>query len=337
MFIVNSYGLAVVFCLITMLCWGSWANTQKLAAKSWRYELFYWDYVIGMVLFSLVLAFTAGSIGTEGRHFLQDIGQASWGSIGWVLLGGLVFNVSNILLSASTSIAGMAVAFPLGVGIALVMGVLNNLLLHPSAGQNTGLLWLGVALVVAAVVCNGIASGKVSNEQRDPKQNRKGIILAVLAGVIMSFFSALVYNGVDLDNFAAPAAGKLTPYTAMVVFSLGVFISNFVVNTIVMRKPFVGEPVSYRQYFSGSMGTHLVGVLGGAIWGLGTALNYISAGTAGAAVSYALGQGAPMIAAIWGVFVWKEFKGAPRKVYVLLGIMFALFIAGLASIVVAGM
>ena len=128
MFIVNSYGLAVVFCLITMLCWGSWANTQKLAAKSWRYELFYWDYVIGMVLFSLVLAFTAGSIGTEGRPFLQDIGQASWGSIGWVLLGGLVFNVSNILLSASTSIAGMAVAFPLGVGIALVMGVLNNLL-----------------------------------------------------------------------------------------------------------------------------------------------------------------------------------------------------------------
>ena len=337
MFIVNSYGFAVVFCLITMLCWGSWANTQKLAAKSWRYELFYWDYVIGMVLFSLVLAFTAGSIGAEGRHFLQDIGQASWGSIGWVLLGGLVFNVSNILLSASTSIAGMAVAFPLGVGIALVMGVLNNLLLHPSAGQNTGLLWLGVALVVAAVVCNGIASGKVSNEQRDPRQNRKGIILAVLAGVIMSFFSALVYNGVDLDNFAAPAAGKLTPYTAMVVFSLGVFISNFVVNTIVMRKPFVGEPVSYRQYFSGSMGTHLVGVLGGAIWGLGTALNYISAGTAGAAVSYALGQGAPMIAAIWGVFVWKEFKGAPRKVYVLLGIMFALFIAGLASIVVAGM
>ena len=337
MFIVNSYGLAVVFCLITMLCWGSLSNTQKLAAKSWRYELFYWDYVLGMVLFSLVLAFTAGSIGTEGRHFLQDIGQASWGSIGWVLLGGLVFNVSNILLSASTSIAGMAVAFPLGVGIALVMGVLNNLLLHPSAGQNTGLLWLGVALVVAAVVCNGIASGKVSNEQRDPKQNRKGIILAVLAGVVMSFFSALVYNGVDLDNFAAPAAGKLTPYTAMVVFSLGVFISNFVVNTIVMRKPFVGEPVSYRQYFSGSMGTHLVGVLGGAIWGLGTALNYISAGTAGAAVSYALGQGAPMIAAIWGVFVWKEFKGAPRKVYVLLGIMFALFIAGLASIVVAGM
>ncbi|MBQ5363806.1 MAG: multidrug DMT transporter permease, partial [Bacteroidales bacterium] len=254
-----------------------------------------------------------------------------------VLLGALVFNVSNILLSASKSIAGLAVAFPLGVGIALVMGVLNNLLLHPVAGQNTTLLWIGVALVVLAVVCNGIASGKVSNEQRDPKQNRKGIILAVLAGLIMSFFSALVYNGVDLDNFAAPAAGKLTPYTAMVIFAIGVFLSNFIVNTIVMKKPFVGEPVTYKQYFSGNFKTHLVGILGGAIWALGTSLNYISAGKAGAAVSYALGQGAPMIAAIWGVFIWKEFKGAKKGVYGLLALMFALFIAGLACIVVAGM
>ena len=337
MFIVNSYALAVILCFVTMLCWGSWGNTQKLAAKSWRYELFYWDYVIGMVLFALLLAFTAGSIGSEGRPFLQDLGQASWESIGWVALGALVFNVSNILLSASTSIAGMAVAFPLGVGIALVMGVLNNLLLHPVAGQNTVLLWIGVALVVAAVICNGMASGKVSNQQRDPAQNRKGIILAVLAGLIMSFFSALVYNGVDLADFHNPAAGKVTPYTAMVLFSLGVLVSNVVVNTIVMKKPFVGEPVSYKQYFAGNCKTHLVGMLGGAIWALGTSLNYISAGEAGAAVSYALGQGAPMIAAIWGVFVWKEFKGAPKQVYSLLAVMFALFIAGLACVVVAGM
>ena len=290
-----------------------------------------------MVLFALLLAFTAGSIGAEGRPFLQDLGQASWASIGWVLLGAVVFNVSNILLSASVSIAGMAVAFPLGVGIALVMGVLNNLILHPVAGQNTALLWIGVALVVIAIVCNGVASGKVSNEQRDPKQNRKGIILALLAGIIMSFFSALVYNGVDLANFKAPAAGMLTPYTAMVIFALGVFLSNFIVNTIVMKKPFIGEPVTYKQYFAGNFKTHLVGMLGGAIWALGTSLNYISAGEAGAAVSYALGQGAPMIAAIWGVFIWKEFKGAKKGVYGLLALMFALFIAGLACVVVAGM
>ncbi|MCQ2178955.1 MAG: multidrug DMT transporter permease [Bacteroidales bacterium] len=336
MYIVGSYALAVIFCFVTMLCWGSWGNTQKLAAKSWRYELFYWDYVIGMVIFSLIVAFTAGSMGAEGRPFVQDLCQAGWGSIGWVLLGSVVFNISNILLSASTSIAGMSVAFPLGVGLALVMGVLNNIFFHPTAGVKTGLLWLGVALIVAAIVCNGIASGKVSNEQRDPAQNRKGIILAVLAGIIMSFFSALVYNGVDINNFRSPAAGMLTPYTGMVIFTVGVFLSNFIINTIVMKKPFVGEPVSYSEYFKGNGKTHLVGMLGGAIWCLGTVLNYICAGTAGAAVSYALGQGAPMVAAIWGVFIWKEFKGAKKGVYGLLAAMFCLFVAGLALIIISG-
>ncbi len=336
MYIVGSYALAVIFCFVTMLCWGSWGNTQKLAAKSWRYELFYWDYVIGMVIFSLIVAFTAGSIGAEGRPFIQDLAQAGWGSIGWVLLGAVVFNISNILLSASTSIAGMSVAFPLGVGLALVVGVLNNIFFHPTAGVKTGLLWLGVALIVIAIVCNGIASGKVSNEQRDPEQNRKGIILAVLAGLVMSFFSALVYNGVDINNFKSPAAGMLTPYTGMVIFAVGVFLSNIIINTIVMKKPFVGEPVSYGEYFKGNGKTHLVGMLGGAIWCLGTVLNYICAGTAGAAVSYALGQGAPMVAAIWGVFIWKEFKGAKKGVYGLLAAMFCLFVAGLALIIISG-
>ncbi len=336
MFIVNSYTLAVIFCFVTMLCWGSWGNTQKLAARSWRYELFYWDYVVGMFLFSLLIAFTAGSIGSEGRPFLQDLGQASWESIGWVLLGGVVFNVSNILLSASTSIAGMSVAFPLGVGLALVLGVLNNIIFHPKGTENVTMLFVGVALVVSAVVCNGVASSRVDAGDRDPAANRKGIVLALLAGVIMSFFSALVYNGVDLIDFAHPAAGKVTPYTAIVVFSAGVLLSNFIVNTLVMRKPFAGDPVSYAQYFKGDAKTHLVGMLGGAIWCLGTALSYISAGKAGAAVSYALGQGAPMIAAVWGVFVWREFKGAGKGVYGLLTAMFCLFIAGLALIVAAG-
>ena len=337
MFIVESYFLAVVLCFVTMLCWGSWGNTQKLAAKSWRYELFYWDYVVGMMLFSLVLAFTLGSFGEQGRPFLADFAQADASSIGWILLGSLVFNVSNILLSASTSLAGMSVAFPLGVGLALVMGVLNNIIFHPKGDENLALLFGGVTLVVAAVVCNGVASGKVDQSQKDASANRKGIILAVIAGVVMSFFSALVYNGVDLADFANPAAGKCTPYTAIVVFSAGVLLSNFVLNTLVMKKPFVGEPVSYRQFFKdGDARTHLVGMLGGAIWCLGTALSYITAGKAGAAVSYALGQGAPMIAAIWGVFVWKEFKGAGKSVYGLLTAMFCLFIAGLALIILAG-
>lgn len=339
MFIVNSYALAVVLCFVTMLCWGSWGNTQKLAAKNWRYELFYWDYVIGMVLFALLLAFTAGSIGSEGRPFLQDLGQASASSILWILLGGVIFNASNILLSASVSIAGMSVAFPLGVGLALVLGVVNNYRVAVQQGSKTGnvlLLVIGVALVVCAIVFNGIAAGRKGGGEVSKADQRKGIILALIAGVVMSFFSSFVMRAMDTANFVSPAAGKVTPYTAIVIFTVGVLLSNFIFNTIVMRKPFVGEPVSYLEYFKGDFKTHLVGVLGGVIWCLGTALSYITAEKAGPAVSYALGQGAPMVAAIWGVFIWKEFKGAKKGVYGLLIAMFCFFIAGLATIIVAG-
>ena len=96
MFIVSNYVLAVVFCFITMLCWGSWANTQKLAGKTWRYELFYWDYVMGILLFAALLAFTMGSFGSQGRSFIPDLCQAEWSNIGSAFLGGIVFNVANI-------------------------------------------------------------------------------------------------------------------------------------------------------------------------------------------------------------------------------------------------
>lgn len=334
MFIVQSYHVAVLLSIVTMICWGSWANTQKLASKTWRYELFYWDYVIGIVLIALVLGFTMGSIGSEGRPFIEDLSQASKDSLGWVLLGGVVFNASNILLSASTALAGMAVAFPLGVGIALVLGVTVNYLGEPSG--NPTLLFLGVGLIVLAIICNGIASSKTTRNEEDKAKNRKGIIIAFAAGILMSLFYRFVIKGMDVNNFASPTAGMLTPYSAVFVFSIGVFLSNFIFNSLVMRFPFSGERVNPKEYFRGGVTTHLTGILGGVIWGLGTAFSYIAAEVAGPAVSYALGQGAPMIAAIWGVFIWKEFKGASNTVNWLLGIMFLLFITGLAFIVVAG-
>lgn len=334
MFIVNSYALAVIFCFVTMLCWGSWGNTQKLAAKTWRYELFYWDYVIGMFLFALILSLTMGSFGAQGRPFLQDLGQASWSNIGSALLGGVIFNASNILLSASTALAGMAVAFPLGVGLALVLGVFINYLGAPKG--DPVILFIGVALIVIAIVCNGIASGRMQQGSGKSTANRKGVVLAIIAGVLMSFFYRFVAAAMDLDHFENPTAGMLTPYSALFILSAGVLLSNFVFNTCVMKRPFVGAPVTYREYFAGGSSTHLVGMLGGAIWCLGTAFSYIAAGKAGAAISYALGQGAPMIAAIWGVFIWKEFKGAGRSVNLLLGVMFLFFIAGLGLIVLSG-
>lgn len=332
MFIVNNYLLAVVLCFVTMLCWGSWANTQKLAGKTWRYELFYWDYVIGILLFSIILGFTLGSVGDEGRSFLADLKQITVGNYVSALIGGAVFNLGNILLSAAVAMAGMTVAFPLGVGIALVLGVIVNYIGAPKGDPTT--LFLGVVLVVVAIVLNAIASGKM--HRGGSNSNKKGIVIAVIAGVLMSFFYRFVAAAMDLNNFEAPTPGMATPYSAFFIFAVGIFLSNLVFNTIVMRRPFDGAPVTYKEYFNGRTSTHMVGVLGGVIWGIGTALSYIAAGKAGAAISYALGQGAPMVAALWGIFIWKEFKGATRGVNYLLACMFVFFIAGLGAIILSG-
>ncbi len=334
MFIVQSYPIAVLLCLVTMLCWGSWGNTQKLAAKSWRYELFYWDYVIGIVLLSLLFGFTLGSMGDQGRSFIADITQVSANNFWSAFGGGIIFNAANILLSASISLAGMSVAFPVGVGLALVLGVFINYFGAPKG--DPVILFLGVALIVIAIILNGVASGKTTTGTEASNKKKKGIIIAICAGILMSFFYRFVAAAMDLNNFENPTAGMLTPYGAFFIFSLGILGSNFIFNTIVMKKPFVGKPVSYSHYFKGSLSTHSVGVLGGIIWGVGTVLSYIAAGKAGPAISYALGQGAPMIAALWGLFIWKEFKGSSKMVNLLLTLMFIFFIAGLAMIVISG-
>lgn len=332
MFIVHDYSLAVVFCFITMLCWGSWANTQKLASKTWRFELFYWDYVIGILLFSILSAFTLGSHGAEGRSFVDDLKQANTSNIISALIGGIIFNAANILFSAAIAIAGLAVAFPIAIGLALVLGVIVNY--AASQKGDALLLFSGVILITIAIVLNAIAYKR--NSRADAKPSSKGIVISLIAGLLMSFFYRFIAASMDLNNFENPAVGKMTPYTAVFIFSCGIFISNFLFNTILMRKPFDGSPVSYADYFKGRFSTHLTGILGGLIWGLGNSLNLIAAGKAGAAISYGLGQGATLIAALWGVFIWKEFKQAPKSTNTLLTAMFLLFVIGIALIIFAG-
>lgn len=330
MYIVSSYSFAIVLCVVTMLCWGSWANTQKLAQKSWRFELFYWDYVIGILLMSLLFSFTLGSTGEMGRGFLEDISQAEMKNIGNALLGGIIFNAANILVAAAIAIAGMSVAFPVGIGIALILGVLVNYMAKPQG--NAMWLFLGVALVTLAIVFDALAyRKKASQSQKIPT---KGIVLSVVGGVLMALFYRFVASSM-VTNFEQPEAGMLTPYTAVFIFSLGILISNFVFNTLLMKKPFEGAPVSYAQYFSGSLKEHLTGVLGGMIWCVGMTFSIIAAGKAGFAISYGLGQGATLVAALWGVFIWKEFSGA-KGTTGLLTTMFALFLAGLGMIIYAG-
>ena len=331
MVVIQSYSLAVFMCFITMLCWGSWSNTQKLASREWRFPLFYWDYSIGVVLLSLVLGLTMGSIGDEGRGFLADLQQADGGAIRAALIGGIVFNISNILLVAAIDIAGMAVAFPVGVGLALVIGVIKSYLDTPEG--NPLLLFAGVTGVAIAIVLNALAYNRLPKE--GSVDFTKGLVLSIVAGIAMGFFYPFVVQSMATD-FSAPEAGKLTPYCAVFIFSLGLFFSNFVWNTFVMYRPFTGEKVSYADYFrKGTTRLHAVGLLGGAIWSLGMCFSIIASGAASPAIAYGLGQGATMVAAFWGVFVWKEFRGAPEGTNRYITLMFASFLIGLALIIAA--
>ncbi len=365
MFLLESYALAVVFCVITMLCWGSWANTQKLAGKTWRFELYYWDYVFGVLLMALIFAFTLGSMGTEGRGFVDDISQADSSSLGYAFLGGVVFNIANILLVAAIAVSGMSVAFPVGIGLALVLGVLINY-----ASERTGnpiLLFLGVAFVAVAIILDALAYGKLPGQSKGG--GKKGLILSVACGILMSLFYFLVMQSMakvevpvgrlpvaeaqDLDpdavvdgvvardvtskymKLGSLQSGKLTPFTANVVFSLGIVLSTFVFNTFIMLKPIEGEPVPLSAYFKGSFGDHIWGIMGGCIWAVGMTLNVVAANLAGPAISYGLGQGATMVAAIWGVFIWREFRDAPPGTNRLIWLMFAGYVIGLGSVIVA--
>jgi len=318
-----------------MLCWGSWANTQKLATKEWKFQLFYWDYCIGVLLFTLILALTMGNMGGGGRGFFADLGQASGKYLGFAFLGGVIFNIANILLVAAIDIAGLAVAFPIGIGLALVIGVITTYRVDPSG--NATILFLGVGCVALAVILDALAYKKLPSQGQ--KTTLKGMVLSVLCGVLMGFFYRWVANSMsaNLADLALPTElGKLTPYTALVLFALGLFASNFVFNTIVMFKPFAGEPVPLTDYFKkGNPRLHLVGILGGMIWSVGMSFSILAGDSAGYAISYGLGQGATMIAALWGVFIWKEFKTAPAGTNKLLALMFIFFIVGLSLVIIA--
>ena len=331
MFIIQTYGMAVLFCVVTMLCWGSWANTQKLAAGTWRFELFYWDYVLGIVGLALLSALTLGSIGTGGRSFLADLQQADGVNIGSALWGGVLFNAANILLGAAIAIAGMSVAFPVGIGLALVIGVVVNYLNAPVG--SAGLLFGGMALIVVAILLNAFAYRRTT-ATNSMGLSTKGLLLSVVAGCLMGLFYGYV-AGAMFPNFEQPEPGKLSPYTAVVFFALGILGSNFVFNTLLMRRPFVGTPVSYADYFRGSGRDHLTGVLGGMIWCLGMSFSILASDKAGPAISYGLGQGATVVAALWGIYVWREFREAPKGVGALLNGMLLCYIVGLGLLIIA--
>jgi glucose uptake protein len=330
MFIIHSYATAVFFCIITMLCWGSWANTTKLSSPKWRFELFYWDYAFGILILSLIFAFTLGSYGSLGRPFLADLHQATSSNIVSAFIGGIIFNLANILLVSAIALAGMAVAFPVGIGIALILGVIVNYAGNPQG--NAMLLFTGVALIAIAILINANAYKQVNKVTGS--FSKKGLLIAIIAGVLMGFFYRYVASSMAVD-FDTPQAGKLTPYTALVFFATGIVTSNFLFNGLLMKFPFSGERLHIKDYFKGSGRDHFIGIVGGIIWHVGMSFNIIASGKAGAAISYGLGQGATIIAAFWGIFIWKEFANASKKTYRNLYLMLLLYFIGIVLIILA--
>ena len=183
MFQPEAYFAALFFMVTSMVCWGSWANTMKLT-PGYAFQLFYWDYVIGILLGALVWGFTLGSLGHSGFPFLNDIYQADLQHILYAMAGGAVFNIANLLLVAAIDISGMAVAFPVGIGLALVVGVLLNYALEPKG--NPLLPSGGVTVVMLAIIVDAMAYHR--REKNSGSASARGIGISVACGILMAIF-----------------------------------------------------------------------------------------------------------------------------------------------------
>src|SRR5215470_10284988 len=321
MFIPHSLGLALLMMITSAIFWGSWANTYK-GVKDYRFEFFYWDYAIGIFLISLVLAFTMGSTANDASSFLKNVYSADRSNFFYTLVGGAIFNLANLLLVAAIDMAGLATAFPVSIGIALVVGVVSSYALQPKG--NPPLLAAGVASAIIAVILDGKAYASL--QKTASSLSRKSIVVSVISGVLMGLWAPFVTHAMTQGN-------ALGPYSVGVFFTLGALLSCFLWNIYFMKHPLVGTPVNFSGFIRGPASGHLLGVLGGVIWGTGTVFNLVAANFTGVAISYAIGQSAPMVAALWGVLVWKEFQGASRKAQMLLTLMFAFYV--LAILIVA--
>jgi len=303
------------------ICWGSWANTYK-GVKDYRFEFFYWDYAIGIFLISLVLALTMGSTANDGSSFLNNVHLADRSNFFYTLIGGAVFNLANLLLVAAIDMAGLATAFPVSIGIALVVGVVSSYVLQPKG--NPSLLAAGVTSAIVAVILDGKAYASL--QKSASSLSRRSIAVSVISGILMGLWAPFVTHAMTQGH-------PLGPYSTAVFFTLGALLSCFLWNIYFMRNPLVGTPVNFRGFFRGPASGHLLGVLGGVIWGTGTVFNLVAANFTGVAISYAIGQSAPMVAALWGVLVWKEFQGASRRAQIFLALMFVFYV--LAILIVA--
>jgi len=293
----------------------------------YRFQLFYWDYVVGLIAGAILWGFTLGSLGDVGRSFYADTVHAGTHTILLAMVSGAIFNIANLLLVAAIDIAGMAVAFPIGIGLALVVGAVSTYIISPKG--NPILLFGGIALVVAAIVFDAIAYRL--RELERSAMSRRGIITSLIAGLLMGAFYPFVSK-------AMTGEGAAGPYAVLLFFAIGVAVCAVPVNYFFMRFPLDGrKPAAMQGYWRAPGNWHFWGVIGGAIWCTGAMANFVAsqAHVVGPAVSYSIGQGATMISVSWGVFVWHEFSTAPASSKTSLKWMFIFFLCGLTAVACA--
>ncbi|GMR23388.1 MAG: GRP family sugar transporter [Acidobacteriota bacterium] len=321
MFVPETYGFALLLMIVAMICWGSWANTFKLAGKV-RFELFYWDYALGVFVMAVILALTLGSWHGGEDAFFNNLSEATGSRIALAMAAGTIFNLANILLVGAITIAGMAIAFPVAIGAALVIGTVLTYVVDRTG--NPAMLFAGVGLAIVAILADSLAYKELSGGK--VQVTKRGLGISIISGILMGSWSPLTAASM------ANGVGQLTPFTSTVVFAFATLVSTIFFNIYFMQKPLIGEPVSFEGYLQGKPSWHALGIVGGFIWTIGTAANLIAGREAGFAVSYAMGQSAPMVAAVWGVFVWKEFEGAPSKAKMYLALMFVFYTSAIAVI-----
>jgi len=333
MVLIQNYGLAIAFCVLTMTCWGSWANAQKIASKTWRFELYYWDVVLGILFVGILSAFTVGSLGSDGRNFMTDLQTADTSSIANAIIGGALWNLGTILLVAAINIAGIAIAFPIGGGIAWILGtIVNYIIVEMSGGtasQKPVQLWIGIAIIITAIYLSSVIYKRMSQSKNEKPV--KGIVIAILAGIVIAFFYGFMVKSID-PAFVSGGTGKLTPYSTIFFYSIGVFVSTFIINPVMMAKPVTGAPLSMKDYFKGTSKDHFAGILAGIVFCIGMVMSFMAVGAANPAIAYALSNAAPVVAMLWGIFVWKEFKGADKTTNMFLVTMFSFFVIGLVLV-----
>lgn len=315
--------VALLLLVVSMLCWGSWANLLK-ALPGWRLEYFYIDYTLGFLITVLLISGTWGSAGVVGTDFLHRLVTADGGKSLFALVGGFVWNAGNILLLNSIMIAGLAVAFPVASVLAITLGVGISYWANP-LGNPLWLLAGSIVLVVAAVM-NARAYRQLGAIRGS--HNALGITLALLAGFLVGVFPPFI-------GAAISGATALDPYVVCIDFTIGAALATVIGVLILLAKPLIGTPGNLGGYFAGDTRRHVFGLLAGAIWCVGTVANFASAGLVGIAISWGIGSGAPMVGALWGILLWKEFAGSDQRARSLITASLVLYTIGVILVAIA--